>query len=64
MGVVLRSTVLVLVLAVCAVSPARAQEVVTVTGKVTTAVDGQSLPGATVSIASLKLSAETGPDGS
>ena len=64
MSVVLRSTVLVLVLAVCAVSSARAQEVVTVTGKVTTAVDGQSLPGATVSIASLKLSAETGPDGS
>ena len=35
----------------------------TVTGKVTTAADGLALPGATVTIPALKLSAETGEDG-
>ncbi|MDQ3419922.1 MAG: TonB-dependent receptor [Acidobacteriota bacterium] len=64
MGVVLRSTVLGLVLLASAAGPTWAQDVVTVTGKVTTAADGQSLPGATVSIAALKLTAETGADGS
>ncbi|MDQ3488411.1 MAG: TonB-dependent receptor, partial [Acidobacteriota bacterium] len=64
MSVVLRSIVLALVLGACAAGPTWAQDVVTVTGKITTAADGQSLPGATVSIAALKLSAETGPDGS
>ncbi len=40
-----------------------AQGPVTVAGKVTTAADGLALPGATVSIAVLKLSAVTGTDG-
>lgn len=53
---------LVLMLFVTATA-AQAQDAVTVSGKVTTAADGLSLPGATVSIAALKLTAETGPDG-
>lgn len=60
----LRSTTLTLILAAVTLTPAQAQDVVTVTGKVTTAADGLSVPGATVSIAALKLTAETGTDGS
>jgi iron complex outermembrane recepter protein len=60
----LRSTSVALVLAVAAVVPALAQDVVTVTGKVTTAADGLPLPGATVSIPALKLTTETRDDGS
>ncbi len=57
----LRSIAFVVIVAGFAAA-AQAQDVV-VSGKVTTAADGQSLPGATVTIASLKLTAETSPDG-
>ena len=60
---VLRSTCLALILAVFTATAALAQDTVTVTGKVTTAADDSPLPGATVSIPALKLSAETGADG-
>ena len=60
----LRSTYLALVLAALAATTASAQGVVTITGKVTTASDGLSLPAATVSIPALKLSAVTTADGS
>ena len=59
----LRSTVLTLMFALLTMSVAQAQDTVTVTGKVTTAADGLALPGATVTIPALKLSAETGEDG-
>ncbi len=59
----LRSTYLALVLAALAATTASAQGVVTITGKVTTASDGLSLPAATVSIPALKLSAVTTVDG-
>ena len=59
----LRSTVLTLMFALLTMSVAQAQDTVTLTGKVTTAADGLALPGATVTIPALKLSAETGEDG-
>ena len=59
----LRSTVLTLGLAVLTASATLAQEAVTVTGKVTTAADGLPLPGVTVTIPALKLTAETAADG-
>ena len=61
---ILRPVCLALALAAFIVIPAFAQGDVTVTGKVTTEADGLPLPGATVTIPSLKLSAETGADGS
>ena len=59
----LRSTVLTVMFALLTMSVAQAQDTVTVTGKVTTAADGLALPGATVTIPALKLTAETGEDG-
>jgi TonB-dependent starch-binding outer membrane protein SusC len=43
--------------------PVAAQDSTTVVGQITTAPDGQPLPGATVSIPSLSLSIITGQDG-
>ena len=59
----LRSTCFALILAVFTATAGLAQDGVTVTGRVTTAADGSTLPGATVSIPALKLSAQTGEDG-
>jgi iron complex outermembrane receptor protein len=59
----LRRAAFTLLIALLVPAAVRAQDGVIVTGKVTTAADGQSLPGATVSIPALKLAAETGADG-
>ena len=53
----LGSTILTLMFALLTISVAQAQDTVTLTGKVTTAADGLALPGATVTIPALKLSA-------
>jgi iron complex outermembrane receptor protein len=58
-----RSICFVLLLIGFTAASAHAQDAVTVTGKVTTAADGLSVPGATVSIPALKLTAETAADG-
>ncbi|MBA2304904.1 MAG: TonB-dependent receptor [Acidobacteria bacterium] len=59
----LRLTFLVLFLAVVTAVPALAQDDVTIRGRITTVADGLSLPGASVTIPTLKLSAETSQEG-
>src|SRR5215217_4661620 len=59
----LRTACFALILAAFTVTAAHAQGTAVVTGKVTTAADGLPLPGASVSIAALKLTAETAADG-
>ncbi|CAN5528254.1 TonB-dependent receptor [soil metagenome] len=60
---VLRAICLTLIVTAAMLNVAQAQDGVTLTGTVTTAVDGLSLPGATVSIPALQLSTETASDG-
>ena len=59
----LRSTCITAIFAILTAPAARAQDAINVTGKVTTAADGLALPGATVTIPALKLTAETAADG-
>jgi iron complex outermembrane recepter protein len=60
----IRAVCLAALVSLATLHAAEAQQTVTVTGTVTTASDGLSLPGATVAIPALKLTTETAGDGS